>query len=243
MMKVMNESCMETMQRFPDDFFDAVVTSPPYNMNLRVRNGEYCSRQITEEFSTKYQGFTDNMPIDDFYDFHRSALLEMLRISHTVFYNIQIVTGSKRAFFKLMGEFNENLKEMIVWDKMNAQPAMAEKTLNRQSELLLVFSSESDAIKRQFENATFARGTLNDVWQIRRGKKVNKNHSATFPEELVEKILTNFTNEKDLIYDPFSGSGTTGAVCKRMGRLFLGSETVKYYCDFANERILQTERL
>lgn len=45
---------------------DLVFTSPPYNMNLRIRNGEYCSRQIVDEFSTKYEGYADNLPIDDY---------------------------------------------------------------------------------------------------------------------------------------------------------------------------------
>ena len=54
---------METLRRVPDNFVDLVVTSPPYNMNLRIRNGKYCSRQIVKEFSTKYEGFDDNMPL------------------------------------------------------------------------------------------------------------------------------------------------------------------------------------
>lgn len=67
---VVNEDCMATMGRLPDDSVDLVITSPPYNMNLRIRNGAYCSRQITKEFSTKYEGFADNLPIDEFYRFH-----------------------------------------------------------------------------------------------------------------------------------------------------------------------------
>ena len=62
--KVFNESCLDTMKRIPDDFVDVVITSPPYNMNLRIRNGEYCSRQIVKEISTKYEDFPDNLPID-----------------------------------------------------------------------------------------------------------------------------------------------------------------------------------
>lgn len=93
---VVNEDCMATMGRLPDDSVDLVITSPPYNMNLRIRNGAYCSRQITKEFSTKYEGFDDNLPIDEFYQFHLAALREMLRIAPLVFYNIQVVTGSKR---------------------------------------------------------------------------------------------------------------------------------------------------
>jgi site-specific DNA-methyltransferase (adenine-specific)/modification methylase len=83
-----------------DKSIDIVVTSPPYNMNLRIMNGKYCSRQVTKEFSTKYNEFSDNLPIDEFYKLHSSILKELIRVSDIVFYNIQIVTGSKRAFLK-----------------------------------------------------------------------------------------------------------------------------------------------
>ena len=92
---------METLRRVPDNFVDLVVTSPPYNMNLRIRNGKYCSRQIVKEFSTKYEGFDDNMPLEEYYEFHLGVLRELLRVSGLIFYNIQIVTGSKRAFLGL----------------------------------------------------------------------------------------------------------------------------------------------
>lgn len=153
-----------------------------------------------------------------------------------VFYNVQIVTGSKRAIFKLLGYFNEYVKDIIVWDKVNAQPAMGEGVLNRQSELIIVFD-KNDAISRKFNYCNFARGTLNDVWQIKRGKKVAGSHGATFPEELVEKILTNFSREGDVVYDPFMGTGTTAVVCKRMGRRFIGSEIISSYVDIAEERL------
>ena len=73
---IFNESCIDTMKRIPDASVDLVITSPPYNMNLRIRKGEYCSRQIVKEISTKYDGFADNMPIDEYYKFHREVLGE-----------------------------------------------------------------------------------------------------------------------------------------------------------------------
>ena len=110
-----NESCLDTMARMGNQSVDVVITSPPYNMNLRIRNGKYCSRQVVEnDFSNKYSEFSDNMPIDEFYDFHCQVLRELLRVSELVFYNIQIVTGSKRAFFKMIGTFSDKLKDIIV---------------------------------------------------------------------------------------------------------------------------------
>lgn len=233
---VYNESCLETLSKMPDDFVDLVVTSPPYNMNLRIRNGQYCSRQIVKEFSTKYDGFDDNMPIQDFYEFHLNVLKELLRVSPIIFYNIQIVTGSKRAFFKIIGELSDYLKDIIIWDKGYAQPAMASNVLNRQSELILVFD-KNNAISRQFDKAFFDRGTLDDVWNIKRGKKIDKSHSAVFPEELIYKILTNFTQIDDIIYDPFMGTGTTAVVSQMLSRRWLGSEISSEYCNLIENRL------
>lgn len=234
--EIFNESCLSTLARIPDDSVDLVITSPPYNMNLRIRDGKYCSRQITKEFSTKYDGFSDNMPIAEYFDFHLRVIKELLRVAPIVFYNVQIVTGSKRAVFKLLGELNEYVKDIIVWDKENAQPAMSEGVLNRQYELIIVFAKRN-AISRKFNYCNFERGTLNDVWRIKRGKKVTNLHGATFPEELVEKILTNFSRERDVVYDPFMGTGTTAVVCKKMNRRFIGSEIITSYVEVAKERL------
>lgn len=234
--KVFNENCLETLKRFEDNSIDLVVTSPPYNMNLRIRNGSYCSRQIVKEFSTKYEGFDDNLPIDEFYELHSNIIRELLRVSGIIFYNIQIVTGSKRAFFKIIGEFSEQLKDIVIWDKGVSQPSMSPGVLNRQSELILIFEKEN-AISRKFSKYNFNRGTLGDIWNISRGKKVDKSHSAVFPEKLVSTILENFSNEGDIIYDPFMGSGTTGVVSQKLNRKWLGSELSPNYCELIQKRI------
>lgn len=233
---VYNEDCLATMARMPDNFVDLVFTSPPYNMNLRIRNGKYCSRQIVKEFSTKYDGFDDNLPINDFHRLHSKILSELLRVSKITFYNIQIVTGSKLAFFKMIGEFAPYLKDIIVWDKKHGQPAMQTNVMNRRTELILVFEKDG-AISRQFKKCNFARGTFDDIWQIGRGKKVAKNHGATFPLELADKVINNFTTSGDVVYDPFTGSGTTLLSAKQNGRSYVGSEITQKYYDFAVERL------
>lgn len=211
-------------------------------MNLRIRNGKYCSRQIVKEFSTKYSSFDDNLPIEEYYSFHSRVIGELLRVSKLIFYNIQIVTGSKRAIFKIIGDYADYIKDIIIWDKGVAQPAMASNVLNRQSELIIVFDNEN-AISRQFDKCNFERGTLNDIWNIKRGRKVEKNHGATFPEELVAKIVTHFSNVGDIVYDPFMGTGTTAVVCKKLGRQYLGSEISSEYCDVINNRLKFNEML
>lgn len=235
--RLYNESCLDTMRRFPDNMIDIVITSPPYNMNLRIRNKKYCSRQIVEEFSTKYNDFSDNLPIDEFYEMHKKILKELLRVSPIIFYNIAIVTGSKRAFFKLIGDFADYLKDIIIWDKGYGQPAMQSEVLNRQSELILVFD-KYNGISRQFSVANFKRGTLSDVWNIPRAA-ANKEHKATFPPDLVNTIINNFSSPYDIIYDPFMGTGTTIVQSIKNNRQYAGSEISEQYFSMAQRRIME----
>ena len=230
-----NENCLDTMGRMEDNFVDLTVTSPPYNMNLRISKGKYISRQIVKEFSTKYIGFNDNLPIDEFYELHKQILSELLRVSKIVFYNFQVVTGSKRAFFKLIGEFSDQIKDIIIWDKVNGQPAMQSDVMNSQNEIILILGD--NPISRKFTNSNFKRGEMTNVWSIKRGKRISKKHGATFPEELIDKIVKNFTSENDIIYDPFMGSGTTAKMAKVNKRNWIGSETSPEYCEIIEQRI------
>ncbi len=231
--------CLTELKKMEGDSIDHVITSPPYNMNLRIRGGKYCSRQIVKEFSTKYEGFDDNIPMEQYFEFHKNVLNELLRITKKyVFYIIQPVTGNKRALYRLMGEFNENIKEVIIWNKVTGQPAMAEKVMNSVYEYIIIFTKDkTDAMSRQFKNASFGRGMLNNVWNIKRGRSVSKNHSATFPEELIENIILNFTSDEDVILDPFSGTGTTGFCSLKNNRSYIGIELLKQYLDISVERL------
>lgn len=230
--------CLERMAEIESGSVDMIFTSPPYNMNLRIRNGSYCSRQIVKELSTKYENFSDNLSMDDYFLFNKKVIDECLRISGQVFYNVQFLTGNKPALFKLIGAYSDKLKEFIIWDKVNAQPAIGAGVLNSRFEVILVFDSK-DAVSRNFKKAQFKRGELENLWQIRRGKKVTSTHGAVFPVELAEKILNNFSCGGDTILDPFMGSGTTGEACVQTGRKFIGIERDENYFNIACGRILE----
>ncbi len=241
MIKLINDDCLKVMSSLPDKSVDLVVTSPPYNMNLRIRNGKHCSRQIVKEISTKYEGFSDNLPMQDYYEFNKSVVSELIRISHLTFYNVQFLTGNKSALFKLIGEFSDNIKEFIIWDKMTAEPAIGEGVLNSRFEVLLVFSDKSNAISRKFNQASFSRGTLQNLWQIKRGKKIDKSHGAVFPEELAQTCIENFSKTGDVVFDPFMGLGTSGVVAKRLGRSYIGVEMNENYFNLSKSRIDSTQ--
>lgn len=247
MVNMHNGDCLVELQKMSANSVDAVITSPPYNMNLRISTKpdgtvRYHSRQIVKELSTKYRNYDDNLPMDDYLDFNINVIDQLLRVSSgLIFYNVQFLTGNKVALFKLIGHYAEKIKEIIVWDKVNAQPAIGELILNSQFEVILVFDQHT-AATRKFHTGQFARGTLSNHWSVRRGAKPNKDHGAVFPEELVERIIENFTTTGDTILDPFMGTGTTGVVANRMGRGFVGIELDQDYYNFACSRIKKTNR-
>lgn len=228
--------CLEVMKTMADKSVDMVLTSPPYNMRTRIRNGKYTTRERSEHFSKKYKHFDDALPINEFYDFHKKCLTEMLRISKIVIYNFQIVTGSKEAFFKILGDFSKDIKDIIIWDKGFGQPAMHEKVLNSSYELLVVLEEDGRA-GRVIQNAKFKRGEMQNILRIGREKKTSSIHSACFPEKLADTIIKNFSSEGDIILDPFAGSGTTGVACKNLGRNFIGIEIAPEYFEMAKERL------
>ena len=82
-----------------------------------------------------------------------------------------------------------------------------------------------------------------DVWIINREYWTGKIKTPTkLPIQLVKKILLFSSDEGDIVFDPFLGSGTVAVVAKMLGRYFLGFEIVPEYCEFAKERVSRIQR-
>ena len=89
-------------------------------------------------------------------------------------------------------------------------------------------------------------GKRGNIWTIAAGNNTlddKTEHPAIFPEKLANDHIISWSNEKDLIYDPFSGSGTTAKMSLRNDRNFIGSEISAEYCDIANKRIEETKKI
>lgn len=229
--------CMELMKEYPDDHFDLAVTSPPYNLNLRVnskKNG-YCSRQIVKELSTKYANFSDNLPMKEYGDFLIKAVREMNRVAKISFLNIQLVTGNKPAIFRMMGEMCDQIKEVLIWDKGHAEPAIGEGVLNSCYEYLIVFGG--DPVTRSFPSANFGRGTQDNILRIPKGRSKVSNHGASFPKALPDTVMRLFAKKGDSILDPFLGTGTTAIAAHYAGMNLTACEIDPDYFKAACERI------
>ena len=226
----------------PDNSVDAVITSPPYNYNLRIQNGKYTRRSLNDK--TKYnKTYDDAMSMDEYFKWQRDCIAEMLRVSRgLVFYNIQMINGNKLAIFRLFGEFSEYIKEVIIWDKNNAEPAIHDGVLNSRYEYIIVLD-KTNAISRQFNVFNANRGTVENIWKINKNTERGiANHNAMFPVDLPRKIIQLFTRPNDLILDPFMGGGTTAVACVLEGRNFIGFEINNEYFVNSIKRIENTKK-
>lgn len=189
---LLNCDCMEYMATLPDKDFDLAITSPPYNMNLRVnaKGDGYCSRQIVKELSTKYANYADNMSMNDYRAFLVRIMRELVRVSDLTFFNVQMITGNKPALCSAIGEMAEHVKEVIIWDKGHGQPAIGNGVLNSCFEFVIVLGG--NPITRAFNSANFERGKMDNILRIRKSRPTGINHKAAYPIELPQTILANF---------------------------------------------------
>jgi len=236
MIELLNIDCMEYMKGLEDNAFDITITSPPYNMNLRInsKGDGYCSRQIVKEISTKYENYHDNLPMDEYCKFLVRTINELCRVSKIVFFNIQQITGNKPALFSALGTLSSEIKETIIWDKTIAEPAIRDGVLSSGFEFVFVFGG--NPIARRFQVANFDKGRESNIWRIPSRGTQSNHHGAGFPIELPTKILSLFADEGCKIFDPFLGLGTTAIAAHYGGFDFVGCEIDKDYYDAAVKR-------
>ena len=260
--------------------FTVAITSPPYNMHLRVNNKRdgYTSRGTapsSANVSSKYvdyekqldsrpggpntsalQGYTDDLPMDDYFDMCRDVIDLLLEKSRLVFWNVQMVTGNKPALMRLMGHYSSNIKEIIIWDKISTPPAMQQivdgehkvTIMKSRYEFVFVLAKQETAITRSFQpfnmSGEEAASGIDNIWGIYshgEKKKVSKGHNigAVMPIELPMRIMKYFCTPDDIIVDPFMGSGTTLRAAKDLNMKSIGIELSSDLCNFAAKRLAQ----
>ena len=135
------------------------------------------------------------------------------------------------------------LRDDIIWHKPNRIPASVRDRFNNTYEHVYHFVKNKsyyfdlDSIKIIGANGKYKNP--GDVWSINT-QPLDGNHTASFPEKLVEQIVLAGSPKEGLVYDPFMGSGTTWIVCERLKRNFIGHEINKEFVQYAYERFIRT---
>ncbi|MHC4178644.1 MAG: DNA modification methylase [Planctomycetota bacterium] len=199
-------------------------TSPPYNVAAK-------SSLPNKE---KYIDGGDNRDEHTYLNLITNVTVAMLRVSRFVFVNVQSVAGNKTALIDYLVLFRDRYADTIIWDKQTAEPAMARRVLNSQFEFVHVFSAAGN---RAIGTRDF-RGTNTNVLALsNRADKDNSDiHKATYATEFVAFFVREFTNNSEVITDPFLGSGTTLVAAEQLSRLCYGIEIEPKYVAVVLER-------
>ncbi len=244
--KIISGDSLELLKQLPARSADLVFADPPYN--LQLVNDLYRPDQ------SKVKGVFDDWDkfdsLKNYDDFTRSWLAgckRVLKNNGTIW-----VIGSYHNIYRvgtIMQDLGFWFLNDIVWIKSNPMPNFKGTRFNNAHETLL-WAAKSKTAKYTFHYK--AMKSFHDDLQMRSnwyipvctGKerlKVNgkKVHSTQKPEALLYRIILATTNPGDIILDPFMGSGTTGAVAKKLRRNFIGLEKNEFYVQEARKRIEQ----
>jgi DNA modification methylase len=246
--KIYNENCLDTMARMPDGFVDLSVTSPPYD-NLR-----------------DYKGFSFHLEKigKELFRVTKDGGVVVWIVGDATIKGSETGTSFKQAlYFK---EIGFNLHDTMIYSKNNPIP-LNHNRYEQKFEYMFVFSKgKPKTFNPLLENCkasgniqskrTFWQDSKSEVRQLAHSNKEVKNtkfkyniweysvgstkglkHPAPFPEKLANDHIISWSNENDLVYDPFMGSGTTAKMALLNNRKFVGSEIAKEYCEIAEKRI------
>ena len=248
---IINGECLAEMARLPAASVDLVFADPPYNLQL---DGDLLRPNNTfvdgvHQSWDKFASFAD-------YDRFSRAWLEQCRRVLKPDGAIWVI-GSYHNIFRLgtvLQDLGFWLQNDVVWLKTNPMPNFRGKRFTNAHETLIW------AVRDQKSRATFnyeAMKAFNDDIQMRSDWLIpicsgperlkddggRKAHPTQKPEALLHRVLLATTNPGDVVLDPFFGTGTTGAVAKRLGRHFIGIERDPDYVSAAAERIGKVEVL
>lgn len=239
---IYNEDCLEGMKRIEDNFVDLTVTSPPYD-NLRTYNG----------FSWDFECVANEL-----LRITKEGGIVVWVVGDATVKGSETGSSFKQAlYFKHIGF---NLHDTMIYQ--TSKPPMNDRRYQQCFEYMFIFSkgkpktfnpimiaskyagkipngtfyNVDGTMKKRFHNKPVAEEKIKEnIWFI--CQRQRNGHPATFPEQLANDHIISWSNEDDIILDPFMGSGTTAKMALLNNRKFIGFELSTTYCDLANKRI------
>ncbi|WP_379547629.1 site-specific DNA-methyltransferase [Qipengyuania sp. DSG2-2] len=243
--QILDGDCVERLRELPDASVDLVFADPPYNLQL--------GGDLNRPDGSHVDAVTDHWDQFDSFklydDFTKAWLTECKRILKPD--GALWVIGSYHNIYRvgtILQDLGFWILNDIVWRKTNPMPNFRGTRFTNAHETLL-WCSQGEKSKYQFNYR--AMKTLNDELQMRsdwvlpicsggerlKGEDGHKAHPTQKPEGLLYRVLLATTERGDVVVDPFFGTGTTGAVAKRLGREWIGCERESAYREVAHARI------
>lgn len=231
--KIICGSATDVMKKLPADSVDLIITSPPYNLKNSTGNGMKDGRGGKWANAALQKGYThhdDCMPHDEYVEWQRACLAEMMRIipeTGAIFYNHKwrVQGGLLQDRQDIVSGFP--VRQIIIWKRKGGLNFNQGYFLPTYEVIYLIAKP-----KFRLANKANAHG---DVWEFT--QEMNNDHPAAFPVSLINRIIGS-TGAK-VILDPFMGSGTTAISALNLGRNYIGIEISPEYCKMAESRIEQ----
>ncbi|MEM0943825.1 MAG: site-specific DNA-methyltransferase, partial [Pseudomonadota bacterium] len=243
--------CIAEMAGLPGGSVDLVFADPPYNLQLK---GEL-HRPNNSRVDGVEEGWDRFESLAEYDRFTRAWLSEARRVLKPD--GAIWVIGTYHNIFRLgtaLQDLGFWIQNDVIWRKTNPMPNFRGKRFCNAHETL-IWAGRSEASKPKFNYD--ALKALNEGLQMRsdwlmpvcggperlKTEEGQKAHPTQKPEGLLHRVLVASTDPGDVVLDPFFGTGTTGAVAKRLGRRWIGIERDARYAKIARARLAGTERL
>jgi len=250
--RVIVGDCVAELAKLPAASVDLVFADPPYNLQLASdlkRPDDSHVDAVTDDWD-KFASFT---AYDDFTRAWLLACRRVLKPAGTIW-----VIGSYHNIFRvgaLMQDLGFWILNDVIWRKTNPMPNFRGRRFTNAHETLIWASREANTKGYTFNYEVLKAGNediqVRSDWTIPlctgeerlKGGDGKKLHPTQKPEALLARVILSSSRPDDLVLDPFSGTGTTGAVAKHLGRRFVGIERDAKYARAAEQRIAATQPL
>lgn len=241
--------CIEVMKSLPKGSIDMIFADPPYNLQLRGDLHRPDNSKV-DAVDDHWDQFSSYGEYDQFTREWLSAARDLLTDDGGIW-----VIGSYHNIFRvgaIMQDLGFWILNDVIWRKSNPMPNFRGRRFTNAHETM-IWAAKSEKSKYKFNYEIMK--TMNDDVQMRsdwtlpicngaerlKTEDGEKGHATQKPEALLYRVISASSQAGDVILDPFFGSGTTGAVAKKLGRQFVGIEREDSYIKLATKRIENTK--
>lgn len=212
--QIIQGDCLEVLKTFPDKCVDLVITDPPYGMSYQ---------------SSRRKEKHDKIVLDDSIDWFEGFSKEVYRVlkddTHIYIFCNEYAISHFRDWLEGAGFVN---KRTLVWVKNNHTSGDLEGDYANKTEFIL-YAHKGRRLLKGARNPNV----------VEEKKEHSELHPTQKPLNLMHFFIEKSSDKKEIVLDPFLGSGTTAVAAKQLGRNFIGIEISEKYCEIARQRLRQ----